>query len=77
MGYVAVGLVVVMAAVVVGVCCCGYIKAKKTADDLIRRANELINDMDTMDHYLLDIRDQITRLSNTLDEIEKDVDVDA
>ena len=49
-------------------------RIKAAADEVIRKANCLSADMDVMDGYLMEIREQINRLSNTLDEIERDVE---
>lgn len=69
------GLVVVLLiAVCVCVVYCLDKRLKKTVDDIIRKAYCLSADMDTMECYLVEIREQINRLSKTLDEIERDVE---
>lgn len=49
-------------------------RARELADDFCRRAANLTADMDTMEGYLVEIREQLSELSKTLDKIERDVD---
>lgn len=47
---------------------------KKSADDLIAKANRLMEDMDSTESDVWEIRQQIRALSNTLDEVEDLID---
>ena len=49
-------------------------RVRKSAEDVCHKAARLSMDMDTMDGYLVEIREQIRELSQTLDKIEKDVE---
>lgn len=49
-------------------------RLKKTVDDVIRKAYCLSADMDAIECYLVEIREQLNKLSKTLDEIERDVE---
>lgn len=47
-------------------------RAKKSADDLCYRANKLSSDIDTMERYLLVLRDRIEDLTKTLRDIDSE-----
>lgn len=49
-------------------------RVRKSAEDVCHKTARLSMDMDTMDGYLVEIREQIRELSQTLDKIEKDVE---
>lgn len=49
-------------------------RVKDSAAEVCHKATRLSADMDAMDGYLVEIREQINELSKTLDKIEKDVD---
>ena len=48
-------------------------KAKKSAEDVISKANRLAADMDIVESDLAEIRQQIKELSNTFYETEADI----
>lgn len=74
-------IVMGLLAIVLIICVCilyhAAKKAKESADEVIRRASELITDIGIMESDLIELRQQLMELSNTLYEISEDGDVDA
>lgn len=72
--YIVVAVLIVVLAIAICVLDHNARRTRELADDFCRRAANLTADMDTMEGYLVEIREQLSELSKTLNKIERDVD---
>lgn len=74
MSGIAIAALVIIPLLVIGIIGYSARKVNDSAAEVCHKAKCLSEDMDTMDGYLVEIREQIRELSQTLDKIEKDVE---